>query len=225
MRILIVEDNSALRRDLQKQLARSGFQVVGVPDLAQAERRIESEEFDFALLDRRLPDGDGLKLAPILRQMHPRTRILMLTALDEEDEKITGLDAGADDYLTKPLNFNELLARIRAHLRRLDGDHGPAIRLGNLSFDPGSREVSVSGGIVQLQKRELELLEALMRRAGRMTLRERLGEDIYGASDEVHCNRLNVLVSQLRRRLKELGAEVEIHTTRGVGYFIAKAVR
>lgn len=223
MRILIVEDNPDLAHELAEQLARSGYVADSVATLSDAREILEAQEYALALLDRRLPDGDGVSLMPVIRRIQPRTRILMLTALDAADEKICGLDAGADDYLTKPFNPKELIARIRANLRRMGGDFGPVIELANLSFAPDSREVRIDGECAVLQKRELDLLEALIRSAGRMVLRNHLVEEFYGYADDIHWNSLNVLVSQLRRRLKEHGARVEIHTARGVGYFLTKS--
>jgi two-component system OmpR family response regulator len=222
MRILIVEDHPDLARELAEQFARSGFAADQVATLSDAREIVSTQRYDLALLDRRLPDGDGLSLVQVIRRMQPSARILMLSALDAADEKIGGLDAGADDYLTKPFNPMELMARIRANLRRLEGDIGPIIELGNLTFAPGRREFQVDGVHVVLQKREVDLLESLIRSAGRMVIRDRLLEDLYGDADDIHYNSLNVLVSQLRRRLRECDAKVEIHTTRGIGYFLTK---
>jgi DNA-binding response OmpR family regulator len=224
MRILIVEDHEDLSVELAEQMARSGLAADCAVTLKQARELLSEQKYALALLDRRMPDGDGVSLVPAIRAVNSSTRILMLTAFDAEDDKISGLDAGADDYLTKPFNPSELMARIRANLRRLGADGcDPTIRLANLSFTPSSREVAISGRSIALQRRERDLLEALMRRAGRMVTRDRLLEEVYGGNDDLHWNNLNVLVSQMRRRLKAHGAEVEIHTTRGVGYFIAKS--
>jgi two-component system, OmpR family, response regulator len=223
MRILIVEDHADLALELADQMARSGLVADCAGTLKEANELLARQKYELALLDRKMPDGDGVSLVPAIRAAQSSTRILMLTAFDAEDDKISGLDAGADDYLTKPFNPNELMARIRANLRRLGGECDPVIQLANLFFAPGSREVTISGRAVTLQRRELDLLEALMRRAGRMVTRDRLMEEVYGGNDDLHWNNLNVLVSQMRRRLKDHGAEVEIHTTRGVGYFIAKS--
>lgn len=220
MRILIVEDHADLALELAEQMARSGLFADCARTLKKAHELLTAQKYELALLDRKMPDGDGITLVPAIRSAQPSTRILMLTAFDAEDDKVSGLDAGADDYLTKPFNPNELMARIRAHLRRLGGECDPAIQLANLSFSPSNREVMISGRVIALQRRELDLLEALMRRAGRMVTRDRLLEQVYGGNDDLHWNNLNVLVSQMRRRLKDQGAQVEIHTTRGVGYFI-----
>ncbi|WP_018264455.1 response regulator transcription factor [Methylosinus sp. LW4] len=223
MHILIVEDNVDLATKLAEQVTSCGFDVDRAGSIREAREIIDSRDFALVVLDRRLPDGDGIGLVPEIRRLRPRMRVLMLTALDDEEEMVAGLDAGADDYLTKPYNPKELTARIRANLRRLDGDRSPSIRLGELSFAPDSREVAVRGEAIVLQRRELDLLETLMRKPGRVALRDRLLEDFYGDKDELHVNNLNVVVSHLRRRLKECGAGVEIHAARGIGYFIAKS--
>jgi len=223
MHILIVEDNVDLATKLVEQVTSCGFDVDRVGSMGEAREIIEFRDFALIVLDRRLPDGDGIGLVPQIRRLRPSMRVLMLTALDDEEDKVSGLDAGADDYLTKPYNPKELTARIRASLRRRDDDQIPSIQLGDLSFAPGSRDVAVRGEAVILQKRELDLLEALMRRPGRVVLRDRLVEEFYGDNDELHLNNLNVVVSHLRRRLRDCGAKVEIHAARGIGYFIARS--
>ncbi len=223
MRVLIVEDSADLTRELAENISHNGFVSDCVASLNEARDMIERREYSLALLDRRLPDGDGVTLVPLLRATQPNVRILMLTAADSIRERVKGLDAGADDYLTKPFDIDELMARIRANLRRSGHDLTPPIRLGNLSYEPNERQASVDGRPIVLQSRELTLLESLMRRAGRVALRDSLIEEIHGARDEIHWNTLNVLVAQLRRRLNECGANVEIRAARGIGYFIVAA--
>jgi len=222
MRILIVEDHAELAGELAAQLSGSGFTADHAFSLHSANALLEAHDYALALLDRRLPDGDGVSLVPVIRAMHPSTRILMLTALATGQDIICGLDAGADDYLAKPYNPDELLARVRANLRRL-GDHGPMIVLNNLSFDADRREARVNGELLLLQRRELELLEILAIHAGRIVLRDRLVNELFGETDDVTMNNLHALVSQLRQRLEETKGQVKIHTVRGVGYFLAKS--
>ncbi|ARN82447.1 response regulator transcription factor [Methylocystis bryophila] len=221
MRILILEDNDDLALRLVEQIADNGFEVDRVATIREAGEKIAAITYSLAILDRRLPDGDGIRLAPQIRSLQPNARIMMLTALDDEDQKIAGLDAGADDYLTKPYNPKELMARIRANLRRADGAVTPITRVANLCFAPDSREVTVGGKAIVLQRRELALLEALMRRPGRVVQRDRIFEDLYGDHEDLHWNHLNGVVSHLRKSLKDAGARVEIHVARGIGYFIA----
>ena len=225
MRILVVEDEPEMAGLILDRLKRSGFEVDCAPSIAAASVAIEAGAYSLALLDRRLPDGDGVSLIPLIRRTHPGVRILMLTALDSVTEKIVGLDAGADDYLTKPFDIDELLARVRANLRRNAGPEAtePPITVAALSFDLAAREVSVSGRPVVLHRRELALLELLIRRLGRATARETLVDEVYGRDEpEPQSNALDALVSRLRKHLNEYEAGVSIHPIRGVGYMISK---
>lgn len=223
MRILVVEDEPEMARLIVNQVGRSGFIADHVSSLDYALEAMSLHSYSVALLDRRLPDGDGVSLLPIIRQMQPGVRILMLTAMDDVDEKIAGLDAGADDYLTKPFYIAELMSRIRASLRRPGWEAAPPILVGELSFDLFARVVSVAGQPVVFHRRELALLEALVRRVGRVAPRETLLEEIYGFDDDhLQSNVLDVLVSRLRRRLNDLEAGVNIHPIRGVGYLLTK---
>jgi two-component system, OmpR family, response regulator len=223
MRILIVEDNAELAGEIARQTARAGFTSDLVGSLGDARDIAALQNYALALVDRGLPDGDGVVLASDLRRAQPGLRVIMLTVLAETRDKIAGLEAGADDYLTKPFEPDELIARIRACLRRPGGEASPPIDLANLSFACETREVRVAGAPVVLQKRELALLEALLRRAGRVVLRETLAEDVFGKDDDINWHTLSALASQLRMRLKEAGAEIDIQTVRGVGYFIIGA--
>jgi two-component system, OmpR family, response regulator len=223
MRILLVEDHADLAAQIAKQIKNAGFVVDCVGSLRGAEQALDDYPYSATLLDRRLPDGDGLSLIPLIRRRQPMTRVLMLTALDAVDRRIEGLDAGADDYLTKPFNLDEMMARIRASLRRRDGDFAPPVNLGSLSFDLDSRSVSVGGAPLMLHRRELALLEALMKRAGRVVRRETLMTEIYSVDEAIQPHALTILTSRLRSRLDDVGAGVEIHSARGVGYMIAKS--
>jgi two-component system OmpR family response regulator len=222
MRILLVEDNNELASRLARRIRSAGFVVDHLDTVEGAALAVAGCPYAIALLDRRLPDGDGLRLIPHIREKQPGIRILMLTALDAVDDRIEGLDAGADDYLTKPFNLDEMMARIRASLRRPGGDRAPPVVLGNLSFDFDARAVTVSERPVVLLRRELKLLEALVRRAGRIVPREALVDAVYGFEDDVQPHALTTLASRLRARLQELDAGVELHAVRGVGYMIAK---
>ncbi|WP_018268633.1 response regulator transcription factor [Methylosinus sp. LW4] len=220
MRILIVEDHAELAREIAEQLGRCGFVADRVACASEAVEAVETQNYSLMLLDRKLPDGEGISLIPAIRHARPGIRILMVTALDATCEKVSGLEAGADDYLTKPFEPDELIARIRASLRRPGCERAPPVALGFLSFDLGSLEVTVHGMPVLLHQRELALLEALVRQAGRVVLRDTLMTEVFGFSEDVHWNTLNVLVSRLRRRLAELDAGVDIHSARGVGYLM-----
>jgi DNA-binding response OmpR family regulator len=221
MRILLVEDHAELASRIARRIKRGGFAVDHVDTIERAVSALDEFPYSLTLLDRRLPDGDGLSLVSRIREKQPGTRILMLTALEAVDDRIEGLDAGADDYLTKPFNLDELMARIRASLRRPGGDRTPPVEIGELSFDLDTRTVHVAGRPVLLLRRELALLEALARRAGRVVPRETLISAIYGPEEEVQEHTLTTLASRLRARLAELNAAIEIHSARGLGYMIA----
>lgn len=223
MRVLLIEDEPDLARALGVRLGRSGFIADFVGGLEEARAALQCHRYALALVDRRLPDGDGLDLLPELKRLQPGIRILILTACHAVSDRISGLDAGADDYLAKPFDLDELMARIRACLRRAGAEPAPPAVLGALSFDFVTHQVSVDGNPLVLHRRELALLEALMRNAGRLVLRDQLLEEVYGFDDDVQGNALNILVSRLRKKLDDLDAGVEIHAARGIGYMLARA--
>ncbi len=224
MRILVVEDETELAQLIVDRLQRSGFDADCAATLHDARKALAAAAYSLALLDRQLPDGDGLSLISDLRRQHPGVRILMLTALDRVYDKISGLDAGADDYLTKPFDINELMARIRALLRRTGAEAArPPITIGALSFDLDAREAVVGGRPLLLHRRELALLNALIRQEGRVASRETLLREVYGGEEDLQSNALDALVSRLRKLLKENDAGVAIHPIRGLGYMLAKA--
>lgn len=223
MRILLVEDEPEMGRLVGSIVRSAGFAVDFVSALADAREATRQHPYDLVLLDRRLPDGDGVSFVPTLRSMRPGARIMVLTALDAVSDKVVGLDAGADDYLTKPFQAEELIARIRACLRRPAGEVIPPIVVGALSLDLRTLEVTINGRPLALNKRELLLLQALMRRADRVTTRETLVEEIYSLDDNVQSNTLDTVVSRLRRRLDALGSGTVIHTVRGIGYMMCQS--
>jgi two-component system OmpR family response regulator len=223
MRILLVEDHAELAREIARRIEHAGFGADHVKTIEGAAMALQDCPYSIALLDRRLPDGDGLSLVPNIRERQPEARILMLTALDAVDDRIEGLDAGADDYLTKPFNLDEMMARIRANLRKSRGDRTPPAAVGALSFDFDARMAAVENRPVLLLRREFLLLEALMRRINCVVSRETLTAAVYGFDVEVQEHALTALVSRLRARLAEHGAGVEIHSARGLGYMITRA--
>jgi DNA-binding response OmpR family regulator len=222
MRILLVEDEIEMAAALRAALARRGFVVDRVRTLEDAHIALKEPGVRAVLLDRRLPDGDGLSLLPVLRAMADPPPVIVLTALGQTMERVEGLDAGADDYLVKPFELDELLARLRAVARRRAGAAVEPLTLGALSFDTVHREAQVSGNPLQLPRREIALLDVLLRRAGRVVLRETIEAALFGFDDAPASNTLDSHVSRLRRRLSDAGAGVAIHALRGVGY-MAKA--
>lgn len=222
MRILLIEDEVDMARLIGARLAREGFVVDRGRSLDDATAAATQSRYDLILLDRRLPDGDALSLLPTLRSLQPGVRVIMLTALDALSERVYGLDAGADDYLTKPFEEEELFARIRACLRRPGAEAQPPVALGALTFDFTTSEAAVSGRPLALRRRERILLAALSRRAGRVTNREALLEEIYGHAAGVQPHALDTLVWRLRRRLGEAEAGVAIHLVKGIGFALTK---
>lgn len=220
-RILLVEDDPELARQIVRGLERDRWTVDHVACLADAFEATILKSYRAILLDRRLPDGDGLSLISAARSRPSAAPIIMLTARDEISDRIEGLDAGADDYLVKPFALGELLARLRAVCRRPVGSAStPPMKVGRLSFEAASREASIGGEPLSLPRRELALLELLVRRAGRVVQRTHLESELYGYETEVSSNALETHMSRLRRRLKDAGAGVEVRTIRGVGYLI-----
>ena len=220
-RILLVEDDPALAREIVLALERNQWPIDHVASLGEAFEAVIQFPYRAILLDRRLPDGDGIGLIPAAKSRASPPSIIFLTARDDLADRVEGLDAGADDYLVKPFALEELLARLRAACRR----PGPAgrsapVEVGRLAYDPDTREVRAGGRAIALPRRELALLELLVRRAGRVIQRGHLESELYGLDVEVSANALEALVSRLRRRLDEEEAGVELRTVRGVGYML-----
>jgi DNA-binding response OmpR family regulator len=220
MRILLVEDEAEMAAALTSALKRYDMVVDHVPTLAEAEEAIAADVHGAVLLDRQLPDGDGLALIPKLRARSDGVPIIVLTARGDLTDRIAGLDSGADDYLAKPFAVEELLARLRAVLRRPAGMQPDIVKAGRLAFDFSHREASVDGRPLDLPRRELLVLEALVRRLGRTVLRAALEDAVYSFDDAVQSNALDTHVSRLRRKLAVVDAGVEIHGIRGVGYLL-----
>jgi two-component system OmpR family response regulator len=221
MRVLLVEDEPEMSQLIAARVRAAGYSVDRVATLADAEAAAGASCYALFLIDRRLPDGDGASIIPRLRHASPDAGVMLVSALDAVQDRVAGLDAGADDYLTKPFNADELLARMRTVLRRMAG--APLITVGHLTYDVARREAAVHGVPLILRRRELSVLEALVRRAGRVVQRETLLGATFGYDDEVQSNTLDAHVSRLRARLASAGAKVVIHPVRGVGYLLEAA--
>ncbi|MDP2713624.1 response regulator [Rheinheimera sp.] len=219
MRLLLVEDDIALRNGLQQALSVQGFAVNAVGTAQQALSVIRAADCDTVILDLGLPDMDGLVLLKQLRQKWPRLPVLILTARDGVDERIKGLDHGADDYLVKPFAAPELFARLRVIERRLGTASSHLIRCGEVELDSTAMLVTAAKLAVPLSRREYVLLKELMESAGRIKTRDQLESALYSWGEEVASNALEVHISNLR---KKLPADF-IRTVRGVGYTVAKA--
>ncbi len=218
-RILVVEDEDALCTLLEYNLEAAGFTSVIVRDGDEALLRLAEEEFDLAILDWMLPGTSGIEICRRIRAM-PQTRslpVIMLTARGEEDDRVRGLDTGADDYVTKPFSVSELLARIRAILRR-GADGGDALRAGDISLDGETRRVHRAGREIHLGPTEFRLLETLMKRPGRVYSREQLLDLVWGRDVYVEARTVDVHVGRLRKALNR-GKEADpLRTVRAAGY-------
>lgn len=219
MRVLLVEDEAEMAQALRAALKTYDMVMDHVPTLAEAVEAATGVH-DAILLDRRLPDGDGLTLIPKLRGCGVAAPVIVLTARGELADRLEGLDGGADDYLAKPFAVEELVARLRAVWRRPAGVMNDVAKIGRLAFDFTHRSVTVDGRLLELPRRELLVLEALIRRMGRTVQRASLEEAVYSFDDEVQSNALDTHVSRLRRKLADADAGVEIHGIRGVGYLL-----
>lgn len=225
MRLLLVEDNERLAGLTRRELERLGYSVDGVASCAEASDACAAFEYDLILLDRGLPDGDGLTLIPFVRKLGRTTPVLVLTAQDSPEHRVEGLDTGADDYLVKPFDVRELAARCRALLRRPNLVHGKLLTAGNVTLDVASRDVTIAGVAQQLRRREVALLESLLRREGNVVPRNVLEQSLYGMDEAVSANALDATVSRLRRRLVEAGATLQLRSVHGIGYIATAADR
>jgi len=216
MRLLLVEDDRMIGESLRSALRGSGYAVDWVRDGRAADGTLATERFDLVLLDLGLPQRDGMEVLQALRARGDGMPVIVLTARDSLASRVQGLDAGADDYVVKPFELDELLARMRAVLRRHSGRAEPAIEVGGVTLDPAAREVRRDGVPLALSAREYAVLEALMLRPGAILSRAQLEDRLYGWGEELESNAISVYVHQLRRKL----GEGFIHTVRGVGYYV-----
>jgi two-component system, OmpR family, response regulator QseB len=230
MRLLLVEDDRMIGDSLRAALRLEGHAVDWVRDVAAAQATLASERFDLVLLDLGLPEGgphpggagkasaaDGLSVLRALRARDDTTPVIVLTARDGPGDKVRGLDSGADDYLVKPFELDELTARMRAVLRRHGGRAQTALAHGGVRLDPATRQVSLNGAAVLLSAREFAVLEALLQRPGALLSRAQIEDRLYGWGEEIESNAVSVYIHQLR---KKLGADF-IQNVRGVGYCVA----
>ncbi len=218
MRILLAEDDTLLGDGLQSGLRQLGFQVDWVRDGMAAERELRAQIYDAAVLDLGLPRKDGLEVLSGIRQAGCVTPVLVLTARDAVPDRIRGLDVGADDYVVKPVDMQELAARLRALVRRAHGQPQECLRAQDVVLDPAARSVHQAGQPVTLSIREFDLLQALMLSANRVLSREQLEQQLYSWGREVESNAVEVHVHNLRRKL----GSALIHTVRGVGYMLQR---
>lgn len=220
-RILIAEDDRAVREALDRALRLEGYEVLEAPDGSEALAALERTRVDAIVLDILMPYVDGLSVCRTLRSRGDRTPVLMLTARHEVGDRVAGLDAGADDYLTKPFALTELLARLRALLRRTRAETGPGVlRYRDLELDGLSRRARRGGRLIDLTKTEYDLLELLISNAGIVLNRDLIYREIWDIEFETSSNSLDVYIGYLRRKLEDGGDPRLIQTVRGVGYVL-----
>lgn len=219
MRILIVEDDEVLIDGLKVGLGLAGFTVDAVETCADAAAALHASTFDAVVLDLMLPDGSGLNVLAEMRQRDDATPVLLLTARDSVADRVSGLDAGADDYLGKPFDLDEVAARLRALTRRSTGNASAILRWKSFQLDPASMSVSDAGRPLRLSRREFSILRALMDRPGQILSKTQLEERLYGWQEDVESNTIEVHIHNLRGKL----GPGRIETVRGVGYRLAES--
>lgn len=218
MRVLVVEDHRAMREIVTGHLRDRGFAVDGVQRADEAMAAVAAIDYDAVILDLGLPDADGTEVLRQIRSQHSGLPTLILTARGRIEDRVGGLNGGADDYILKPFDLAELEARLRAVLRRPGPRRKASYSYGDLSFDPASRIAAAAEATLDLTRREASVLEQLIRAAGRIVVRDALEDRLYGFDEEVGANALEAAVSRLRRKLAAAGSAVGINVVRGVGY-------
>ena len=222
MRLLLVEDNLRLAGFVSSNLEQAGFNVDVMPSLGEAEDAVAATTYDVMILDLGLPDGDGMTLLRWLRGRKVPLPVLILTARDGLDDRVEGLNAGADDYLSKPFEHDELVARLRAILRRPAEGKAAVLTAGDLAFDTGTRELRVQGRVVGMPVNESELVELLLRRANQVLTKQGIEGALRAGGAELSANAVEARIYRLRRRLEAAQSTMQIHTIAGVGYLLAE---
>jgi two-component system, OmpR family, response regulator len=220
MKLLVAEDDSILRDGMVRALGQSGYNVVGTENGIEADRRLAEQEYDLLILDLGLPGMDGLEVLRRLRVHNRSLPVLIITARDSINDRVAGLDLGADDYLTKPFDLAEFEARVRALGRRSQGAHSNLITVGELQLDLFGKRVYLAGKVLELSAREFGVLEVLMLSAGRVVSKDQLADKLGSRDDELGSNAIEVYVHRLRKKLEH--SSISIKTIRGLGYLMEK---
>ncbi|MHB2266051.1 response regulator [Aliihoeflea sp. PC F10.4] len=220
MKLLLIEDDVEMADALRTAFSQHGIVLDVVADLATAREAIALSDYDLLLIDRQLPDGDGNTLLSEMRRTGRLVPSIIVSARGTTTDRISGLNEGADDYLPKPFEVNELLARMNAILRRSPVSEPSLTTVGNVTFDRASRDIHVNGARLALTRRELLIFETLLRNRGRTVLRSLLEDNVYSFDDEIQSNSLEANMSRLRRKLGEAHADIAIKNVRGIGYFL-----
>jgi DNA-binding response OmpR family regulator len=220
MKVLVVEDNEPLRKSISQRLRESGFAVDETGDGPEGLWLATENKYAVAILDLMLPGLDGIELLRRMRKQNEDTSVLIITARDQVGDRVTGLDAGADDYLVKPFALDELMARVRALTRRAHSVKNPVLRVGDLEIDTRRRAAARGGEAIDLTAREYALLELLALRAGEVVSRAEIWEQLYDFNQDPESNVVDVFVAYLRRKIEREGKPKLIHTRRGMGYIL-----
>jgi DNA-binding response OmpR family regulator len=225
MKLLLIEDYKPLRESMKKGFVENGYAVDAAGDGEEGLWYASTGEYEVVVLDLRLPGMDGLEILRRLRAQKNSVHVLIVTARDTIDDRVEGLDLGADDYLVKPFEFSELLARVRALVRRKYDQKEPVIRVADVEVDTSSRAVRRGGRPVDLTLREYAIMEILARKAGRVVSREAIQEGVYDFAAELSSNVIDVYIGRLRRKLETGGGNKILHTKRGFGYMLGEEDR
>ena len=220
MRVLVVEDNDDLVALMTKAMSRVGLDVDSAQNVADAEASLRTVQYAAVVLDLGLPDADGLTLLDQMRRRRDQTPVLILSARGGLDDRVGGLNKGASDYMVKPFSTDELIARLQALLRRSPGPDGPTLTLGNVALKTDGRQAIVDGRMLSLPAREVDVLEVLLKRSGKVVSHDSLQSQVFGSSQDVASNAIEVYVHRLRKKLEPGG--VRIVTVRGLGYSLEK---
>jgi two-component system response regulator QseB len=222
VRLLVVEDDATLLEQIRAGLEKQGYATDGVSTIDEAEAAVRLTSYDAVILDRGLPDGDGMAFVGGLRKKHDHVPVLIMTGRGSVSDTVAGLDAGGDDYIAKPFDMAELSARVRALLRRPGQMRDTVLTVANVTLDTATREVRVDGELTAVPRRETAALDHLMRCAGNVVPKDTLEGRLYGFDEDITSNTVEVCISRLRKRLKGVGAHISIRTLRGIGYVLVE---